>query len=117
MVKSMLVPAQRSTRRSTYGEKVGRFQGSATDQPAVYIRLSEQLGRVVRLDAASVKDAGRTSDFSIRAGQLATQQRVHLLRLGRTRGTAGADRPNRLVGQDHAFERNDAAMLDYSGQL
>src|SRR5579875_1460591 len=90
-------PPKDSARRRANGKKIGRLQRGAADQAAVDVGLREQVRGVAGLDAAAIDDAGRVGDFSIGAGELATQQRVDLLGLFRAGGTAGADGPDRFV--------------------
>src|SRR5687768_18046673 len=87
-----------------YGEEVVRDEGRAPDQATVDIGLCEQLGGVGGLDAAAIQDGQRAGDSSIPGADFATQERMYLLRLLRRGGAAGADRPDRLVGQHRALE-------------
>src|SRR5215831_1394139 len=61
-------------------EFVGLERG-ATDQSAVDVRHREQLGRVARLDAATVEDARGGRDSSIPGGDAGADEGVHLLGL------------------------------------
>ena len=63
---------------------------------------------MARLDAAAVKDAERAGNSSIQYSDFATDEGVHFLRLRGGGGAAGADRPDRFVGEDRVFERTDA---------
>ncbi len=84
--------------RDTCGRLAYRLEGvdverGAADERAVDVRLREQLAGVVGLDRAAVED---------RRVEERLDERVRVLRhLGR-RGAAGADRPDRLVGEHEA---------------
>ena len=76
-------------------ERVDVERGTA-DERAVDVGLGEELGGVVGLDRAAVED---------RDVDQAADERVRLLRLLGRRGLAGADRPDRLVGDDEVLVR------------
>src|SRR6185437_8456317 len=104
--------ARRSTRRGANREKIGGLERSPADQTAVDVRLREQLGRIVRLDAAAIKNLQRTRNCSIRTANFVTDEGVHLLGL-RGRGRAsGPDGPDRLVGDHGAGQGADAHAVD-----
>ena len=102
---------ERYERDSGQANRRERFhvERGAADERAVDVRLGEQLGRVVRLDRAAVEH---------RHVEQALDERVRLLGdLGR-RGLAGADRPDRLVGDDEVvlgLEHRDLATQDVLG--
>src|SRR5688500_10271453 len=98
-------------------EEVGRVERRATDQPAVHIRLRKQLEGVAGLHAAAVEEPQRARDSSIARRDFATQEAVRLPRLPRARGPPGADRPDRLVGDDHALERSDPRPVEQRIEL
>src|SRR5450631_53276 len=71
----------------------------AADERAIYVWLHHERAGVIRLYAAAVLNAnlvgrGLVGDFSKRPAD----EHVRLLRLFRSCGPAGPDRPNRLVG-------------------
>ena len=96
-------------RRDDGGKRVGVERGAA-DQRAVDVRLGQQRARVVGFDAAAVEDAQPVGQrAALQRGRPAARiARVHLLRVRRARRPAGADRPDRLVG-DHQPRRRRAS--------
>src|SRR5580765_2467828 len=95
-----------------YGSEVAGVEAGAADQRAVDVGLGHQLRRVVGLDRAAVEDADRVSRAPAYAKGVADEG-AGLLRLLGRRGAAGADRPDRLVG-DHGAR--DRAAID-AGQV
>src|SRR5207244_12676459 len=83
-------------------QKLRRLQRLATAQTAVDVRHGEEFRRVTGLDAAAVEDAGGGRNSSIPGADAGADEGVHFLRLVGRRVAAGADRPQRLVG-DHAL--------------
>ena len=83
-------------------EEVGRLEARPADQGAVDVGAGEQFPGVVRLDAPAIQDRTprRRRRFAERPGEPGADERVDLLRLFGGRGQAGADRPDRLVGED-----------------
>ena len=82
-------------------QEILRLQARAADQRAIDVGLAEQRRRVVRLDAAAVLDDERLRRRL--AAQLAdalADERMRILGLLRRGVDAGADRPDRLVGDD-----------------
>src|SRR6478672_6574805 len=82
------------------GEGVG-LEAGAADQGTVDLPAAEQLGGVVGLDRAAVEDAQLLGCAAALADDVANEGDRLLGLLGR-RGAAGADRPDRLVGDDDA---------------
>src|SRR5665213_2401588 len=95
------------------GKEVGCRQRSATDQSTVHVRLREQLGGIRRLDATAVKQSGQTAKCSIFGFQLATNETMYLLHLLRRGGAAGADRPDRFVGDHRRIETGNTRSTQY----
>ena len=85
----------RQARADDGGERV-RVEARAAHQGAVDVGLPQQLGRRVGRDAAAVEDAQGGAVHGL-AGDGA-HQRARLLGDLRGGGAAGADRPDRLVG-------------------
>ena len=85
-------------------EEVLRVERRAADQTAVDVFEREQLGRVGRLDRAAVEDPDRIGRRAIALRDQPADERACLVGLLWRRGAAGADRPDRLVGDDHARE-------------
>src|SRR4051794_5131637 len=79
--------------------EVGRVEAGTADQGAVDVGLPEQLGGVVRLDRAAVEDPHLIGGSAALAQRVADEG-AYLLRLLGSCGAAGADRPDRLIG-DH----------------
>jgi len=82
--------------RARNGREIRRLERSATNQAAVDISLSKQLGRVVGLDAAAIQQR-HLGRLRLSRLELATQECVNSLSLLGRSGLAGADRPDRLV--------------------
>ena len=82
-------------------EEIGHLQAGAADQRSVDIRLGQQGRGVVRLDAAAVLNPHRRRKLRIvTLGKHLAKIMMHFLGLLGRGDPAGADRPNRLVG-DH----------------
>lgn len=79
--------------------------------------MGKQLGCVVGLDAAAVKNASGVGNFSIPRGDQPANVRMRGLCLLRARGLAGADRPDRLVRDQRTAQAGDAALIDYRQKL
>src|SRR5207302_10883850 len=85
--------------------EIVRFQRCAAHQRAVDVRLTEQVGGVLGLDRPAVLDAHRVRHLSARElAQEPADLPVHLLRLRGGGGLAGADGPDRLVGDGAAAD-------------
>ena len=79
--------------------KTAGFKAGATHQRTVHVRLAEQFGGVVGFHAAAVLDAHLGGHvFAVQVGQFAANEGVHGLCLFAGGGFAGADGPDRLVG-------------------
>ncbi len=82
-------------------ERIGLQRGAA-DQGAVDVGEGHQALDVVGLDAAAVEDAQRVRDgLAVLRGDPRADEGVDLLGLLGGRDLAGADRPDRLVGDHH----------------
>ena len=106
----------RTTRQTRLGKRHGAAAAAISHEPvgiearaaherAVHVRLGQDLGRVVGLHAAAVEDRGCARAASL--GAVAHQrpdERDRLLRDLRRGHLAGADRPDRLVGDHHVGE-------------
>ena len=82
--------------------KSAAFSEAPPIRPPSMSGCGEELRRVVGLDAAAVEDAASRRRAACAALQLRAQQRMHRLRLLGRGGLAGADGPDRLVGDDAA---------------
>jgi peptidyl-prolyl cis-trans isomerase D len=80
------------------GPEIVGDEAGAADEGAVDLGEAKDLGGVFRVDRAAVKDARRRR-------QAAADRPVHRRDVATGRGAAGADRPDRLVGDDEAVER------------
>src|SRR5690606_40319258 len=87
------------------GQEVLGLERRAADQAAVDVRLRKQRGRIVRLYTAAVKNPQPGSRFRILLGDASADAGMHLLRLLRAGGTAGAYGPYRLVSDDGLAKR------------
>ena len=105
-------------RRSADRKKIRGDEGSAANQPAVNIGLSEQLGRIARLDATAVQQPQRARNCSIGHGQFATNEGVNLLRL-RWRCRRGTRELDQLFSGwlDESFARAEPALQLAFGEL
>src|SRR5579859_818826 len=89
-------------------KEISRCQRGAPDQPTIYVRLREQVRSIGRFDTSAVKQSGQTGNHSIFFFELATDERMDLLRLLRRGGMPGADGPDGLVRDDGRIEALDA---------
>src|SRR6202171_272885 len=95
--RAMAVPPLSFCSCDNPGEVV-HLERRAPDERAVDVRLTEQLGGVVRLDAPAVLDAHRLGGLGTsHLAQEPADLPVHFLRLAGGGGLAGADGPDRLV--------------------
>ena len=81
--------------------KVLAVEGGAAHEATVDVRLAHDLGDGVGLHRAAVEDADSVSDLV--AGELAHElanSSAHFLCIVRRRNLAGADSPDRLIGND-----------------
>src|SRR5580704_250700 len=84
------------------------LEAGAADQRAVDLVEAEDLGGVLRVDRTAVKDA-RAS------GNLTADRAMHAGHVGERWGPPGADRPDRLVGNDET--RGVGALRHGAGEL
>src|SRR4051812_9106516 len=103
MVTAMIINLAGSA-RARDAQKTLRFETRAADEKSVHLRDARELRRVLRLDAAAVKDA---AGGGLLAAPELFQQPPHLTMdrldlLGRC-VMAGADRPDRLVRDRDQF--------------
>src|ERR1700736_3938628 len=68
-------------------------EAGAADERAVDFAMRQDLGGVLRVDRAAVEDPSP-------GGDAGADRRVHLDDVGGRRGQPGADRPDRLIGND-----------------
>src|SRR5258708_37977989 len=92
-------------------------QRSATHQSAIHVGHREQLRCVARLYAAAVKDPQMASYLSILRVNAIAQERVHVLSLLRRGGTARADGPHRLIGENGPGKAADSVHRDHRIEL
>ena len=80
-------------------------EGGTTDQPAIDIGLGEELRRILTIAGATVEDRGLLSDLlAVAVGDRLADILQHLLCLLARGSLTGADRPDRLVGDDDTAE-------------
>src|SRR5215210_2718258 len=92
------------------GERSG-LQGSAADQPAVYVLLHHYVVYVARLDRTAVEDANLLREvLAPKLSQEATDASDGILRILGGSGLAGPDSPDRLVGEDDGFAADPACV-------
>src|SRR6476661_4241960 len=86
---------------ATDRRELGRVDGRPADEGAVDVLLGHDRRDVVRLDAAAVEHAHAVGDVTaVELGEQGTDRRADLLRVLGSRDLAGADGPDRLVGDD-----------------
>src|SRR5437870_2985202 len=85
------------------GREVSGLEAGAADEGPVDLLLPQQLRSVVRLYAAAVQNSDRLGGArpELAGGRLA-ENAADAVRLLAGTNLAGADRPNRLVGEDHS---------------
>ncbi len=88
----------------------GGFEGGAAHQGAVEVGFGQETGGVVRGDAAAVEDADVFGRGAQDLPQAAADEGVHLLGLPGGGGEAGADGPDRLIGQDQLLAGEGAQV-------
>src|SRR5262245_53052294 len=82
-------------------EKRAEIEARAADQRAVHVLQRHQLPDVVGLDAATIQDVAEFGGLRSKPlAQPLPDVRVRLRGLRRRRVAAGADGPDRLVGDD-----------------
>src|SRR5215207_1391114 len=87
------------------------LQGSATDQPAVYVLLHHYVVYVARLDRTAVENANLLREaLAPELSQEATDAADGILRILGGSGLAGSDSPDRLVGEDDGFAADPACV-------
>ncbi len=80
-------------------------EGSAADQTAVNIDLGEKLVGVGVVHGAAVLNGNSVCRFLVvELRKLGTDKGANLLRLLGSSGLAGADSPNRLIGDDDVLQ-------------
>src|SRR3984893_18229442 len=99
------------------GQELIRLQRGPTDQPAVDVRNSEQLGRIAGLGVAAIKNARGGRDSSIPGRDAGADELVHVLRLLGRGGATGADRTNGLVSHHAQLEHAGTAHLQHHVEL
>src|SRR6266571_15008 len=104
--KSMLYPSELSLRCGADRDEVLRRERRPADQPAVNIGHRKQLRCIAGLDAAPVHDRYALRLPLIARREPRANECVHVLGLARRRVFAGADRPDRFVGERRVGERS-----------
>jgi hypothetical protein len=104
-------------RRVADAKEIGCGQRGASDQPSIHVRLREQFGGIGRFDATAVKQSGQPGNHNIFFFQLATNEGVYLLCQLRGGGAAGADGPDRLIGDHRGIKGGDTVERQYGLQL
>src|SRR5258705_13182385 len=93
------------------------LERGAADQPAIDVGHGEYVPRISRLDTAAIQDAQTCRDFSILRRDTLAYEGMHFLRLLRRRRAAGANGPDRLIGDDRTAQGLDATELRDRFQL
>ena len=89
-------------RRAADRHEIVRHQRSPADQAAIHVRHREQLRGIRRPSRCRRRGCASSPPLGHPVGDAPAYERMHRLRLLRSRGFARADRPNRFVG-DHAL--------------
>ena len=97
-------------------EFLGLERGAA-DEPAIDVRHRKELRGIPRLHAAAILDAHEGGDISIVARDPPADVRMDVFGLLRGRSLAGADGPDRLIGDDGAREGGDAGQIEHGIEL
>ena len=85
--------------------EVGAFEGSATDEAAINVRLGKEFGCVGGLAAAAVENRGVVGYFlAVLFGDYVADMCVHVFGLLCGSGLAGADSPYGFVGENELAE-------------
>ena len=73
----------------------------AAYQRAVHVRQARQLARIGWIDTAAILDSDAPSDWLVKQlDQQSADELVRFLRLSRRGRLAGADRPDRFIGNN-----------------
>ncbi|BFO12603.1 hypothetical protein GGER_51130 [Serratia rubidaea] len=99
-----------------HGEGVG-LQRCAAYQRAVDVRLGEQFCGVFIIHGTAVLNDDAGSDVGVVLGDVVADKFVYRLSLRRGRGFAGADGPDRLIGNHGVFHRRRAQGFQHGVNL
>ena len=81
-------------------EEIRSLEAGAADQRPIDLGNAKQLLGIGRLDRSAIEDADRTALVAIAALEPFADKTVDFGYIGRHRRQPGADRPNRLIGDD-----------------